>query len=167
MIRPELRRWLMPRRELLSAIVGILLGLWIATRGGWLLGGMGLVVTLSAAVWAVGSWRRLAFRRDIGAPGVLEVDEGAIRYYAARALGGTIALRDLVEIRLLRLDGRDHWRLRTRDGQALLVPVDARGADQLADAFAQLPGLDLGHVSAALSQKGGPSLRIVWTAKPG
>ena len=90
--------------------------------------------------------------------------EGEIRYYGARAIGGTAALRDLTEIRLLRLNGHDYWRLKTRGGEALLVPVEAKGADRLADAFTALPGLDLGRVSAALAQKGGPSLRIVWTA---
>lgn len=90
--------------------------------------------------------------------------EGEIRYFGARAIGGTLALRELSEIRLLRLNGHDHWRLKTRGGEALLIPVEAKGADRLADAFAALPGLDLGRVSAALAQKAGPSLRIVWEA---
>ncbi len=172
LIRPELARWLHPRRELLAAVALALLGGWIASRGGWLLLLLGAAVLVLGVGWGVGSWRRLAFRREVSAPGVVEIDEGAIRYYATRALGGTIALRDLAEIRLLRLNGHDHWRLRTRGGEALLIPTEAKGADQLANAFTALPGLDLGRVSAALAQRGGPSLRVVWTApdriiKPG
>ena len=167
MIRPDLRTLLRGRAELLVHVGVTLLGLWLAFLGGWFFALVGGGVILVGVSLTIGALRHLPFRRPIAGPGVVELVEGAVRYYGATEPGGEIALRDLVEIRLLRLDGRDHWRLRTRDGQALLVPVDARGADQLADAFAQLPGLDLGHVSAALSQKGGPSLRIVWTAKPG
>ncbi|MFD1794576.1 hypothetical protein FQV27_07195 [Paracoccus aurantiacus] len=164
LIRPELARWLAPRREFIASALGIALSGWIASRGGWFFALIGFACFAICAVWMLGSWRRLAFLHDIAAPGVVEVDEGAIRYYAARALGGTVALRDLAEIRLLRLNGRDHWRLRTRAGEALLIPVEAKGAEQLADAFTALPGLDLGRVSAALAQKGGPSLRVVWQA---
>ncbi|MBA4490553.1 hypothetical protein H1S04_07195 [Paracoccus sp. S1E-3] len=164
MIRPELARWLAPRREFFAALAGMALGLWVATRGGWFLGALGLMLGALCLGWAIDSRRRLAFRRDIAAPGVLDIDEGEIRYFAARALGGSVALRDLTEIRLLRLNGQDNWRLKTRDGQALLIPVEARGAEQLADAFTALPGVDMGRITGALAQKGGPSLRVVWTA---
>lgn len=164
LIRPELAQWLAPRREVFAALAGIAAGLWVATRGGWFLGAIGLILTAICIGWAIGSRRRLAFRRDISAPGVLDIDEGEIRYFAARALGGSVALRDLTEIRLIRLNGHDNWRLKTRDGQALLIPVEARGADQLADAFTALPGVDMGRITGALAQKDGPSLRVVWTA---
>ena len=164
LIRPELAQWLAPRREAAAAIALTLLGAWVISRGGWFFLGLGAGLLALGLGWVRGSLRRLAFRRDVSAPGVLELDEGEIRYFAARALGGSVALRDLAEIRLIRLNGHDHWRLKTRDGQALLVPTEAKGAEQLADAFAALPGLDMGRVSAALGQRGGPSLRVVWTA---
>ncbi|WBU55994.1 hypothetical protein [Paracoccus sediminicola] len=164
LIRPELAAWIAPRRELLAAIGGAVFGGWLATWGGWFYLGLGALIFAVCAVLTVGAWRRLAFHRDIAAPGVVELVEGEIRYYAARALGGTVALRHLTEIRLIRLNGHDHWRLKSRDGQALLIPVEAKGAETLADAFAVLPGLDMGRISAALSRQDGPSLRIVWTA---
>ncbi|TKW67467.1 MAG: hypothetical protein DI616_06295 [Paracoccus denitrificans] len=164
MIRPELREWLRPRQELLAAVLCMALSGWVASWGGSFFAWLGYLGFMVCAFWLVGSWRRLAFHRDIAAPGLVEVVEGEIRYFGARAIGGTVALRDLSEIRLLRLNGHDNWRLKTRGGEALLVPVEAKGADQLADAFTALPGLDLGRVSAALAQKGGPSLRIVWSA---
>lgn len=167
-IRPELRARVAPWSETLVAAAILLAGLWLSLRGGWFfaaLGGLVLVVGLSLLIGAV---RRLPFRRGIAAPGLVEVDEGAIRYYGAAVLGGEIALRDLVEIRLLRLKGRGHWRLRNLAGEALLVPVDAAGSDALAHAFTALPGLDMGAVSAALAHVADQSdaVRTVWR-RPG
>ena len=103
-----------------------------------------------AVAWGIDARRRMRFRREIAAPGVVELIEGAIRYYGARALGGEIALRDLVEVRLLTLRGHPHWRLRSDAGEALLIPAEAAGASALADAFATLPGFDMAAAARAL-----------------
>lgn len=159
MIRPELR----PYRETVAALVATGLGLWVFSRGGWVFWPLGALIAGASALWALDAWRRLRFRSRATAPGVVELDEGAIRYLSPdRLLGGEIALRDLSEIRLLRLNGRAHWRLKSQDGQALLVPVDARGADGLASAFAALPGVDMGRISAALKADG-PTMQTLWT----
>ncbi|AVI58278.1 hypothetical protein A6J80_04770 [Paracoccus yeei] len=159
MIRPELR----PYRETVAALVATGLGLWVFSRGGWVFWPLGALIAVASALWALDAWRRLRFRSRATAPGVVELDEGAIRYLSPdRLLGGEIALRDLSEIRLLRLNGRAHWRLKSLDGQALLVPVDARGADGLASAFAALPGVDMGRISAALKADG-PTMQTLWT----
>lgn len=164
MIRPELRNWLLRQSEGLVALAVCVFGLWLALRGGWFFALLGGCVLLIGAALLVGAWRRLPFRRPVDAPGVVEVVEGAIRYYGARSLGGEVALRDLIEIRLLRLKGHGHWRLRNSTGEALLIPVDAAGADALAYAFAALPGLDMGRVSAALAHVAEQSdaMRTVW-----
>ena len=162
MIRPELHARAARWSESLVAAAILLGGLWLAFRGGWFFAALGGLVLLVGLALLIGAIRRLPFRRKIAAPGVVEVDEGAIRYYGAAALGGEIALRDLSEIRLLRLNGRAHWRLKSLDGQALLVPVDARGADGLASAFAALPGVDMGRISAALKADG-PTMQTLWT----
>ena len=159
MIRPELR----PYRETVAALVATGLGLWVFSRGGWVFWPLGALIAVASALWALDAWRRLRFRSRATAPGVVELDEGAIRYLSPdRLLSGEIALRDLSEIRLLRLNGRAHWRLKSLDGQALLVPVDARGADGLASAFAALPGVDMGRISAALKADG-PTMQTLWT----
>lgn len=121
-------------------------------RGGWFFALIGALVILVGAALLIGAWRRMPFRRNISAPGVVEIDEGIIRYYGATDLGGEIALHDVTEIRLVRFAGRGHWRLRATSGEALLVPVDAAGADGLAHAFTALPGVDMGALSAALAQ---------------
>lgn len=168
MIRPELRALLTRWSEPLVALLFGLLGLWLVWLGGWFFGALGLLTGVTALIWLIGALRRLRFRHDVIAPGVVEVDEGAIRYYGARMLGGQIALRDLTEIRLLKLSGRAHWRLKASDGQALLVPLEAAGAESLADAFAALPGVEMGRISSALRQgrDGGPVFQTLWT-RPG
>lgn len=164
MIRPELRAWATRQSESIVATAILLAGIWLVLRGGWFFVAIGALVLLVGVSLLIGAIRRLPFRRGINAPGVVEVEEGAIRYYGAAVLGGEIALRDLVEIRLLRLKGQGHWRLRSISGEALLVPVDAAGADALAHAFTALPDLDMGTVSAALAHVADQpdAVRTVW-----
>lgn len=153
MIRPELRAHLLQHREAIAAGLGVACALWVATRGGWFLAAIGLVLAALCAGWALSAWHRARFARPVSAPGVVDLDEGRIGYYGTggAVLGGYVALADLVEIRLLRLGGAPCWRLKSADGQALLVPVAAAGAEKLFDAFATLPGIELGRLAAALS----------------
>jgi hypothetical protein len=95
-------------------------------------------------------WRRMRFSTITDAPGVVEVDEGQIRYLGPQ-IGGEVGLPDLAEIRLVSLRGKRLWRLRQVDGQTILIPIDALGADALFDAFASLPGIDMGAFASALA----------------
>lgn len=131
-----------------AAVVG--LGLWAATRGGPILGAVGLAIAALGAGLTLTALRRMRFAQDIAAPGVVEVVEGEVRYFGP-TFGGTVSLPDLTEIRLLTLRGRRMWRMKQSDGQALLIPVDAAGAEALYDGFSSLPGLDMAAVLAALS----------------
>ncbi|WP_134681632.1 hypothetical protein [Paracoccus ravus] len=163
MIRPELAERLRPWAETLSAVALTLFGLWVIWLGGWIYQPLGSAIAVIAGIWALDARRRMRFRSKATAPGVVELDEGAIRYLAPdRVLGGEIALRDLAEIRLLRLNKRLHWRLKSLGGEAMLIPVDATGAELLASAFAALPGLNMGRVWAALSGDG-PTIQTLWT----
>ena len=128
-------------RELIAAGVVALAGLWLMWLGGYLLFPVGSVILVLCAVWAVQTWRRLRFSQDLTAPGVVEVDEGQVGYLGP-TFGGFVALPDLVELRILTVQGQRLWRLKQSDGQALLIPVSAAGADRLFDAFASLPGMD-------------------------
>jgi len=150
MIRPEalaaLRRW----REVILAACLALLGLWLATRSGPIPLSAGLALLALSAAWALSGWRRMRFAQDVTAPGFVEVIEGEVRYFGP-SFGGAVSLSDLTELRLMTLHGRRLWRLKQRDGQALLIPVDAAGAEALFDGFTALPGLDMAAVLAALS----------------
>jgi hypothetical protein len=159
MIRPEvlaaLHRW----REVIAAALTGLAGLWLASQGGYVLTPAGVIIALLAAFWAVTARRRMRFHTDIAAPGVVEVVEGQISYMGP-VIGGAVALPDLVDLRLVTLRGRRLWRLRQTDGQTILIPVDAAGADALFDAFVSLPGMDSAALVAALHPQG----RAVGTA---
>lgn len=155
MIRPELRAWLMRHAEALGAGAALALALWVATRGGWFLAAIGLAFGAVALGWAVLALRRARFALPVSEPGLVEVDEGRIGYFGAggTVLGGYVALEDLAEIRLLRLRGHQYWRLKSRDGQALLIPTAAAGAPALYDAFATLPGIEMRRLSSALDTR--------------
>ena len=166
MIRPELAARLRPWAETGAALAATAFGLWVFSLGGWILWPLGAAISSIAALWALDARRRMRFRHEALGPGMVELDEGAIRYLSPnRLLGGELALRELGEIRLMRLNGRRHWRLKSTDGQALLIPVDAAGAEYLAGAFATLPGADMGRIAAALAPDA-PAIQTVWSRAP-
>ncbi len=152
MIRPEVRATLRRWREVIAAGLVAALGLWLVMLGGYLLVPLGGVVVLLAAGLALIALRRIRFLRGVAAPGVVEVDEGQIGYFGP-TFGGFVALADLAELRLAEFHGARTWRLKTQDGQVLLIPVDAAGAERLYDAFAALPGIDMARITAALDHE--------------
>jgi len=149
MLRPEVTAALTRHREVIAGLILAALGLWVATRGGYLLPASGAALAVLGTGWAVNARRRLRFDQGPDGPGVVELDEGQVGYLGP-AGGGYVSLVDLVELRLLALRGRRMWRLKQADGQALLIPVDAAGADRLFDAFASLPGMNTATLVAAL-----------------
>ncbi len=153
MIRPDLADALARWREVLAAVALVAFGAWVASRGGWLLGPVGIGLGMLGLLWAVHAHRRMRFHTDVSAPGVVEVVEGQVSYLGPQ-IGGFVALDDLADLRLVTLRGRRLWRLRQTDGQAILIPVDATGADRLFDAFVSLPGMDTGALVAALRRDG-------------
>lgn len=149
MIRPELRAALWRWREVLAAGGVVAFGLWAASFGGLVLVPFGLVAAALGIGLGVQAVRRLRFMQGADAPGIVEVDEAQISYMGPE-FGGFVNVPDLIELRLVRMRGRRLWRFKQSDGQALLVPVDAAGAEALFDVFATLPGLDMTAVLAAL-----------------
>ena len=150
MIRPEVAAFLTRWQEVIFAAAVAGFGLWLVILGGYILmpiGGALVLLSLSMAVLAL---RRLQFSRPTTAQGMVEVDEAQIGYYGPDD-GGFISLQDMVELRLLRIAGRQMWRLKQSDGQALLIPLDAQGAAALFDAFAALPDMDTAALVAGLS----------------
>ncbi len=176
MIRPEARAALFRWREVMASAALGGLGLWLISLGGLLLIPAGAALVALAAGLALTAWRRLRFAQRGEAPGVVEVDEGQIGYLGP-GIGGFVALPDLVEIKLITLRGRRLWRLKQADGQTVLIPVEATGAERLFDAFSSLPGLDSAALvdalqpaqassSAALVPEGMAGMRLVWR-RPG
>jgi hypothetical protein len=151
LIRPEIARRAHRWREVIAAGLVAMAGLWIATRGGWLLGPVGgLVMALGAGMGWMG-WRRLRFARAPSAPGVVDIDEGQIGWFGP-GIGGFVSLSDLADMGLVTVAGLRCWRFRQTDGQTLLIPVAAQGADRLYDALTALPGIDGASLLAALDR---------------
>jgi hypothetical protein len=173
-IRPELRAVAWRWREVLAGAALALLGAWTVAQGGYFLTPLGLAVLGLGAGWALTSWRRLRFRQDGEAPGIVRVTEAQVAYFGPR-VGGFIGLPDLAEIRLLTLRGRRIWKLKQGDGQLLHIPVESDGAEALFDAFAALPGIDTAALVAALGSDAPVSDsrvvalaevdRLIWTRK--
>lgn len=178
-VRPEAAAQLWRLREVLltSALVGF--GLWLIWLGGWVLVPLGAVVLGLAGLLLRHALARLRFLQAVGAPGIVELDEAQLGYMGPE-VGGFISLQEAVELRLVSMRGRRLWRIKQADGQAMLVPVDASGAEQLFDAFAALPGMDVGALADALHRPvsaaqtkeiaiSGPEMRVIWrrTSKAG
>jgi hypothetical protein len=154
-LRDDARAALLRWREVIGAVAVTALGLWWASLGGMILLPFGLALAALGAGWAWTALRRLRFQPLGDAPGVVELDEGRITYFGLSG-GGSVGLSDLAELRLLRMRGRAVWRLKQGDGQAILIPAEAQGAEALFDAFASLPGIDLGQVVAAVAESPPP-----------
>jgi len=151
-IRPEVISLLHRASEVISATCLLAFGLWLMWLGGYLLFPIGLAVAAIAVGWGAMALRRMRFAQAVNSPGVVEVDEGQIGYLGPQ-IGGYVNLPDLIELRLIALRGRRMWRLKQQDGQAILIPVDAQGAETLFDAFASLPGMDASALVEALQAK--------------
>lgn len=148
-VRPELKEHFVRWREVIAAAAVAAAGLWFLGRPGFALPAIGMILTFLGLGWGAVSVRRLRFRQDGDAPGIVRVTEAQIAYLGPR-IGGFIGLPDLTELRLLTYRGRRVWKLRAASGEALHIPVEADGADALFDAFAGLPGLDMSALVAAL-----------------
>jgi hypothetical protein len=179
MIRPEALAFLAHWREVILGGLLAAFGLWVLSRGGLVLGPIGLGLAALGLAIALTGWRRLRFAQSVAAPGVVEVVEGQLSYFGP-SFGGVVSLADLTELRLVTLRGRKLWRMKQSDGQALLIPVDAAGADTLYDAFAGLPGFDMPALLALLAPPGTsagaataqglvladqPDMRLIWSRK--
>lgn len=164
-LRPEVAAVLQRGREVIAAAAVTCFGAWVAWLGGYLLLPLGLGIMILGLVLARLAWRRMRFAQAVGAPGLVELDEAQIGYLGPTE-GGYLSLDELVELRLLGLQGQRMWRLKQSDGQALLIPVDAQGAERLFDAFAALPGMDTGALVAAVQAVPGAGnvteARVIW-----
>ncbi|MDT8857122.1 hypothetical protein RNZ50_19200 [Paracoccaceae bacterium Fryx2] len=170
LIRPEARATLWRWREVAAAGALALLGAWFILLGGFILIPAGVLLLALAAGLGLLALRRLRFAQGGEAPGVVELDEGQVGYFGP-GTGGFVSLRELDEVRLITLRGQRLWRLKQSDGQALLIPVAAQGAERLFDAFAALPGMDTQALVAALAPETSPSgkgltvateMRVIW-----
>jgi hypothetical protein len=161
-LRPEAKALLHRWSEMAGAAAIGLVGLWVFRFGGWFFQGVGILLVLTGLAGAVIAWRRMVFRRVVEQPGIVEVDEGQIRFFGPQG-GGFVALREVIELGLIQdLDGQSWWRLRESGGNMLAIPASASGAEALFDAFSALPGIDMGALTAALARAGTQPPVTLW-----
>ena len=181
-IRPQAAATLARWREAGLALCAVGLGLWIMQLGGWFFAGLGAGIAAISAAVALLALRRMRFQQPANDPGIVQLIEGQLSYLGP-TVGGFMALDDLTNLSLIWAPARASeraepdlpqlgpqqlgqktrmWRLCAQDGTVLLVPVAARGADRLFDAFASLPELGSQRLAAAMAQRQpGPAL-LLW-----
>lgn len=160
-LRPEARATLSRWSEVLIALGVIALGLWIAWRPGPIVSGFGWVLAAVGALALLPAFRRARFTSSGADPGVVTVDERQVLYMGPTH-GGAVALGELTSLSLRRDgDGRAAWVMVEGDS-LLVIPAEARGADDLFEAFLALPGLEAQAILAARAGDA-PGTTRLWT----
>ena len=168
----QIARW----AEMAGVLAMALMGFYGLSLGGFVWAPLGALTLAAALPLGVMAYRRQQFTQTIQGEGVIEVVEGELRYFApsapmiggpnlpAPAMGGFLSLPDLSELRLIYIEHRGYWRMKTDDGQALMVPIDAAGHAALFDVFAALPHIDHGALLAALARPPatGAGAQVLW-----
>ncbi len=163
-IRPEAKLALWRWREMLVAVVVLVVGLsWIGGPGG-LLGWLGWVLVAISAALAIIGVQRARFRTGAGGPGVVTIDEGQITYLGPLD-GGIVAAREIERLALDPTARPALWMLDQPGQPTLHIPVNAEGAEALFDVFSNLPGLKTEYM---LSELKGGSLHpvVIWERHP-
>lgn len=168
-LRPEATRLVL--RWLETAVYAALTAaalLWIMGDAGWrgparwIVGG----ACLAAGLWLTRSAALSALARgEAIAPGVVQIDERRIAYLGPET-GGVASLDDIEEIEIWAPEPA-YWRYGTewifrwsQTEPALIVPAAAKGADELIDACAALPGFSPSRALAALGAAEGGRVTI-------
>lgn len=152
MIRDEAKQTLWRIREVLIALGLGALGAYWATAFFGLLQYIGYVLLALAVVVFIMGLQRFRFRANTTGAGVVTVIEGQITYFGPYS-GGTIAIPDISRITLIQKPTSKCWVLEQPAQPAITIPVDAKGADGLFDAFASLQGLRIEHMLSMLSRE--------------
>ncbi|MCH2094649.1 MAG: hypothetical protein MK160_05965 [Rhodobacteraceae bacterium] len=140
LIRPEAAAFIARWNEALIGGAVTALGLYWGFFSGGLLQYIGYIVAACGAALIVTGLQRGRFRQGGGGPGVVQVNEGRVVYFGPLN-GGLIDLADLQSLSLDATARPPHWELLQPGIEPLQIPITAKGADALFDAFATLPGI--------------------------
>ncbi len=161
MIRPEVRRALWRRREVLGALAFAALGLWWGAVSFGVLQWLGWGMVALGVGLAVVAAQKLRFTSEGDGPGVVTLDERRVTYLGP--LDGGVADLDLLVQLDLTASNDPHWRLISASGHHLDIPVNAAGADALFDLFASLPGMRTEYMLSVLKRRRKAQM-TVWIA---
>lgn len=156
LFRPEAIETLKKWRE--PAIIAVLLllavkYLWQAfLQTSWIsaLIGLAFVAIIGSLLYV--AYLRARLRRSVTGPGIVEIREREITYFAPDDKGGEANLDTLYRLQLSTMQslaGDRNWILWHAEG-SLVIPVSAEGADALIEAFAALPRLGYDKIVKAM-----------------
>ena len=135
------------------------LGAWWGWTGLGLVRWGGIILALIGAALAFGAIQRARFNRPGQAPGIVELDEGEVRYFGPRG-GGVVALERMASLSISA--DRRLWLAESLDGAILAIPCTAQGSEVLFDAFSTLPGLDMERLLRLAAQPPGERAQTIW-----
>ena len=127
-LRPEVRLALWRWREVLAGVGLLALGLWWGFGAiGWMINGLGYVLTAMAGALVVLGLQRGRFRDGADGPGVVQIVEGRGAYFGPLT-GGAVDRADLSRLSLDRRMHPAHWILAQpgHDPPASAVPTAER-----------------------------------------
>ncbi|MCO6384361.1 MAG: hypothetical protein JXQ91_08080 [Vannielia sp.] len=164
LIRPEARAHLHRWRECIAAGFVVAVGVWLGLQGS------GLVWWLAVAMISFGLFgfyaglQRARIRPRSGGRGVIELDEGALRYLTGEG-GMVVSLPEVMRIEIETtgdgpMEDDLFWLWVTPEGTAR-IPASAAGSEKMVDALAGFAGARYEQVIAA-SGSTEPRLFIVW-----
>ena len=160
-LRPEAKAQLWRFRDALFGAGVALLGFyWAFTRFG-ILSWIGWIMVAGGVIWTIGGLQRAIFRQNGEGPGVVQIRERRFAYFGP--LNGGVM--DVDDLNILEIDPSSHpspsWILSGVGGQRLAIPINAKGAEDLFDVFASLPGIRTQAMLDVLSRT--PDARVlVW-----
>ena len=163
MIRPAaaaaLKRW---QEALIGLGVSLLGAYWAFFTGGGLLHWIGYFVLLLGAALIITGIQRARFRTGDDGPGVVQVVERRISYFGPLS-GGIVDLEALEALSLDPTSEPPVWLLMAPGQPRLEIPLTAKGADLLFDAFATLPGIRTEHMLRQMQDRAAHSV-VIWRA---
>ena len=159
-VRPEVRATLFRVRELIVAGLLGLIGLYWGLTAFGVLFWLGWLILAAAVLLFFTFLQRVWFGGREDGPGYVEVIEGQITYYSSET-GGAVAVRELTQLTYDARGREPHWVLRQPQFPDLSIPASSKGAPELFDAFAALPGLTAERLLQAQRRAKGNAL-VIW-----
>lgn len=157
--RPEILQTFQKWAEPLIALLIAFAGLWMLTKYGIVMKGIGAVLVIGGLTAALAGYRRVLFQQGTRGPGVVDVTERRIAYLSPFG-GGFINVEDLSRIELRRQGKARVWILQSIMEERLVIPIDAANAAALFDAFTSLPGLNPQRLTQAIQDQTTQNIEI-------
>lgn len=152
-LRPEVRVFLARYAQALFGGAIMLFGVWWITISFGIMRGLGVAIVVAGLGLLVEGLRRarLTSKSNGSGPGIVEIDERRITWMSGH-FGGSIAMDALATVDIqVTPEGEALWVFLQTDGERLVVPASAKGAEKIVDVLSALKGLDYDAALRAMS----------------